>query len=182
MVFIRYRQNKKFLSIALFFFLSVYMENVLSLHESYITARQLDYREIPGPGFIFDDGETLTFTLMVLFPANPEGTVIATPFVTTPYGETLKGETVTIDSEGDIVFEPIAVLTPAYGFYNFGLIIINSSSTKLSGITLRLITDSRDKSITNELIPKVSANIEQGKIEIFSTFSYDFKDILYDSN
>lgn len=129
-----------------------------------------------GPGFTADTGQTLTFTLTALFPAVPGDGVSTIPFVTTPDGLTYEGPAiVTPVLGGTIIYAPIVIPNPVFGFYNFGLAITNLSAGTITGISLNgtLISASRDASMTSELTPLAGIAIPVGESQISSTFTYD---------
>lgn len=128
-----------------------------------------------GAGFIEDTGQSLTFTISSLFPASPAGSVTVIPFITTPNGVTIEGPSLISPTLGGTInFAPIVVSNPVFGFYNFGLSILNTSATTLAGITLNgtLVTASRDASVTSELTPLAGVSIAPGESQVSNTFTY----------
>lgn len=133
-----------------------------------------------GPGFTADTGQTLDFRLTGLFPTIPPGTLAVIPFATGPNGVTMEGPLVQVPAIGGTILFPNIIFTdPVFGTYNFGFSLDNSNGATISGITLNgtLVLASRDGSVTEGLTPLAGVNINPGKSQISSPFTYDPQNI-----
>jgi hypothetical protein len=131
-----------------------------------------------GNGFIVDPGQTLTISLVGIFPTVPQGTLTAIAYITLPDGTTIEGGQEILEG-GSHAFNLLTVNNPVLGTYSTGIQITNSNQS-INGITLNgsTVTSTKDGLHTvNLLVPLAGNTILTGESLISTTFIYDAENI-----